>query len=391
MNVSITRKSLDLQKQGIQFKINAKQFDTLTRNFIFTVLDGGKPFDLAGVTAILYGEKPDGTKFDNAFDVDATSGSVSSIVKSQAFAVEGDVFCQLKLFGTSAQGAQLISAPQFVIEIEKSIDHSDEITSTDDFDSLTELIGNTQQVKEKAEKAAEDANNSAIAASTIAITLQNKLDSGEFKGEQGPQGVQGPQGEPGLTGPQGPKGDDYILTAQDKAEISKLSADKWETIIDNQELTAVNEIDLQSFFAKKYKKLILIFEGNGSNTTSTVSSFLCLNDEINTESGCTISTSNCNIDYPSGRNLMENDYVQALGFKAQHKQRLTIVINCEGGICRTEWLKSTDVETEGVNNVDCNPLVGISPYEYVNNVFIAVDDSATFTGTLTMKGVEYND
>lgn len=387
MNVSITRKSLDLQKQGIQFKINAKQFDTLTRNFIFTVLDGGKPFDLAGVTAILYGEKPDGTKFDNAFDVDAASGSVSSIVKSQAFTVEGDVYCQLKLFGTSVQGAQLISAPQFVIEIEKSIDHSDEITSTDDFNSLTELIGNTQQVKEKAEKAAEDANNSAIAASTIATTLQNKLDSGEFKGEQGPQGVQGPQGEPGLTGPQGPKGDDYILTAQDKAEISKLSADKWESIIDNQELTAVNEIDLQSFFQKKYKKLILIFEGNGTKASDTYG-YLCLNNEANTESGCTIAIGNCNIDYPSAR---KKDFLQSLGYKSDHKQRLTIVINCEGGICRTEWLKSTDGETEGVNNVNCNPLVGISPYDYVNNVFISVDDSATFTGTLTMRGVEYND
>lgn len=390
MNVSITRKSLDLQKQGIQFKINAKQFDTLTRNFIFTVLDGGKPFDLAGVTAILYGEKPDGTKFDNAFDVDTTSGSVSSIVKSQAFAVEGDVFCQLKLFGTSAQGAQLISAPQFVIEIEKSIDHSEEITSTDDFDSLTELIGNTQQVKENAEKATEDANNSAIAASTIATTLQNKLDSGEFIGEQGPQGVQGLQGEQGLTGPQGPKGDDYILTDQDKTEISKLSADKWETIIDNQELTAVNEIDLQSFFVKKYKKLILIFEGNGTKT-SGVASYLCLNNEIDTESGCTINTSDCNTDYPTIRSAVINNFLQSLGYKSNTKQRLTIVINCEGGICRTEWLKSTDIDTEGVNNVNCNPLVGISHYKYVNNVFIAVDDSATFTGTLTMRGVEYND
>lgn len=213
--------------------------------------------------------------------------------------------------------------------------------------------------------------------------IQKAIDDGKMRG------VQGPQGEQGLTGPQGPKGDDYILTDQDKAEISKLSADKWESIIDNQELTAVNEIDLQSFFTKKYKKLILIFEGNGTKT-SGVAGYLCLNNEINTESGCTINIANCNNDYPTVRGV-NNDFLQSLGYKSNFKQRLTIVINCEGGICRTEWLKSTDVETEGVNNVDCNPLAGISRYDYVNSVFIAVDDSATFTGTLTMKGVEYND
>lgn len=220
--------------------------------------------------------------------------------------------------------------------------------------------------------------------------IQKAIDDGKMRGEQGPQGVQGPQGEQGLTGPQGPKGDDYILTDQDKTEISKLSADKWETIIDNQELTAVNEIDLQSFFVKKYKKLILIFEGNGTKT-SGVAGYLCLNNEIDTESGCTINISNCNTDYPTIRSAVINDFLQSLGYKSNTKQRLTIVINCEGGICRTEWLKSTDIDTEGVNNVNCNPLVGISHYKYVNNVFIAVDDSATFTGTLTMRGVEYND
>lgn len=38
-------------------------------------------------------------------------------------------------------------------------------------------------------------------------------------GHQGPQGETGPQGEPG---PQGPQGDDYVLTAADKAEIAAL-------------------------------------------------------------------------------------------------------------------------------------------------------------------------
>lgn len=38
-------------------------------------------------------------------------------------------------------------------------------------------------------------------------------------GPQGPQGIQGVQGPQGPKGDTGPKGDDYILTAADKAEI----------------------------------------------------------------------------------------------------------------------------------------------------------------------------
>ena len=44
-------------------------------------------------------------------------------------------------------------------------------------------------------------------------------------GATGPQGIQGPKGEKGdtgATGPQGPQGDDYVLTAQDKADIAEL-------------------------------------------------------------------------------------------------------------------------------------------------------------------------
>lgn len=42
------------------------------------------------------------------------------------------------------------------------------------------------------------------------------------KGDTGETGAQGPQGETGPQGPQGDPGDDYILTAQDKADIAAL-------------------------------------------------------------------------------------------------------------------------------------------------------------------------
>ena len=44
-------------------------------------------------------------------------------------------------------------------------------------------------------------------------TFQNKLDSGELKGEQGPKGDQGEQGPKGDQGPEGPKGADGLTTS----------------------------------------------------------------------------------------------------------------------------------------------------------------------------------
>jgi hypothetical protein len=48
-----------------------------------------------------------------------------------------------------------------------------------------------------------------------------KGDTGET-GPQGATGPQGPKGDTGATGPQGPAGNDYILTAQDKADIADI-------------------------------------------------------------------------------------------------------------------------------------------------------------------------
>ena len=42
------------------------------------------------------------------------------------------------------------------------------------------------------------------------------------QGEQGPQGIQGEKGETGATGPKGEKGDSYVLTDEDKADITRL-------------------------------------------------------------------------------------------------------------------------------------------------------------------------
>lgn len=48
-------------------------------------------------------------------------------------------------------------------------------------------------------------------------------------GAAGPTGPQGPKGETGATGPQGPKGDAYVLTSADKSEIAGIVLGEWTT------------------------------------------------------------------------------------------------------------------------------------------------------------------
>ena len=89
----------------------------------------------------------------------------------------------------------------------------------------------------------------------IETSLQEAKDSGEFdgpkgdkgdKGDTGSQGPAGPTGATGATGPQGPKGDtgatgpkgdpgeDYVLTAADKAEIAQQAEELLAPALDNK-------------------------------------------------------------------------------------------------------------------------------------------------------------
>ncbi len=76
-----------------------------------------------------------------------------------------------------------------------------------------------KEAADNAEQSATNASNSAQIAVDQVKLIEEKLASGEFKGEQGkpgPQGIQGP------IGPQGPQGDSYILTDPDKDEIADI-------------------------------------------------------------------------------------------------------------------------------------------------------------------------
>ena len=186
--------------------------------------------------------------------------------------------------------------------------------------------------------------------------------------------------------------ENIIPSKANKSEIRKLAADVWETIIDNQTLTEVGEIDLKSFFAeKRYKKLILIFEGNGSSKGTKIGDMVMVNDQRNTDTGYIIDTTTIYTDIvlASGNQRYGK---RSIGYKVDNAtQRTVIFINCEAGICKAEWTKNTDCR-ESVDACSMPPAIGVAHYDYIDDILIMTDTiDATFTGSFTMKGVEYID
>lgn len=224
--------------------------------------------------------------------------------------------------------------------------------------------------------------------------IMELVEAGKLKGDKGPQGDVGPQGPIGET----PSLDDVVkqvkvngrtyLPIENIVDLGIVGVDKWETIFENIVLTDISEIDLLSYFTKKYKKLILTFEGNGTSTSFGLADYLCLNDEINTETGYSIHTKDVRGDFIISQSNNRIGML-SLGYKSNSPQKTTIIISCEGGICKTEWLKNTQNEMD-INSINVTPCIGISPYDYINNIFIGIDELATFTGTMTMRGVVYD-
>jgi hypothetical protein len=83
-------------------------------------------------------------------------------------------------------------------------------------ESLSEMERNVLQAAEAATEHIDAAEQRTL--ETVA-DIQQKLDNGDFVGEQGPKGD---KGDTGPVGPQGVKGDSYNLTEADKSDIAKL-------------------------------------------------------------------------------------------------------------------------------------------------------------------------
>lgn len=187
MNKQCYRKSLDLQKNGVQWSVDIKKNDVNSRKIVISLTDGGKTFNLdENMIVTVYAKKPDENIIYSNCKIE--SGLVIYEPTKQCISAEGTVNCELRIYSENSSGAQLLTSPRFSIEVYGVLSNEEHLVSTNEYSALTEATLKAQEATSKA--------------NDITDEITQKLESGELKGEkgeQGPQGEQGIQGVPGTT------------------------------------------------------------------------------------------------------------------------------------------------------------------------------------------------
>lgn len=197
MNNSIHRISLDIHDTGSQVSISAKKRDT-ARSIYITLTENGKPYRIAeSCHAVLTGVKADKNYLFNGCAI--KDNVIVYDFTEQTVPVVGQVHCEIILYDTDNKR---ITSPRFDIVVDEGVYNDEEIVSTPEANALKELI-------KEADDAVDNANN-------IVADIENKLESGYFKGA--------PFTYEDFTAEQlaNLKGDDYVLTEADKTDIADI-------------------------------------------------------------------------------------------------------------------------------------------------------------------------
>lgn len=212
MTNSYYKISLDIHDHGSHVSLKAKRGDT-GRILYITLMDGGKPYAITNeCRAVFTAKKSDGKILFNECSV--IGNTIAYAFTPQTTSAVGKADCEVKLYGADDK---LLTSASFALMVEDTVyNEGDEVESEKEVSALTALVSE---------------------ATTLIHDVENKLASGELKGDQGEQGIQGIQGIRGEQGPQGisgvtvlPKGyfslevdsatgDLYCVTQEDVAEV----------------------------------------------------------------------------------------------------------------------------------------------------------------------------
>lgn len=190
MNDSVFKFSLDIHQTRVQTFFNIMRGDTKRRLEVI-LTEKGEPYEITDdCYAVFSAKKADGHVVFN--DCTIKDSTIFYTLTPQTVAAVGPLKCEIKLYGA---GDALITSPRFTIAVESTLNEDDniQIESADEITGLTKLIAETQEVKTE---------------------IKQKLENGEFVGEQGPQGEIGPVGPVGPQGPQGEQGPQGIQGIQ---------------------------------------------------------------------------------------------------------------------------------------------------------------------------------
>jgi len=133
----------------IVVNVNQNDYDDpdYAGRLIFNLVNEGHPYDMDGASAIIEGEKPDGTAF--AYNANVISASVVRVnLKQQMTAVAGRVVCQLVLSNNDG----VVGSYAFWLEVQGSALHGDP-SQTD----IPAIIAAMNEAVDRAEQAADNA------------------------------------------------------------------------------------------------------------------------------------------------------------------------------------------------------------------------------------------
>ena len=153
---------LDLWHKTID-SVNLKQYDCEARSICFHITDNGSPYILTpDMQAAIKVHKPDGTKIVNSAAVDCGSNHITAEVTSQMTSMYGVLYADITLF----RERQTISTMSFLMNVEKSPIQNEDVTSSDEYGILEDLITEVQdnerqrQLSEENRKEAENTRKS---------------------------------------------------------------------------------------------------------------------------------------------------------------------------------------------------------------------------------------
>ena len=208
MNLSVYRMTLDIRDMDSQLSFSVKQNDTM-RRLIISLTDHCKPYTIPdGCYAIFTAKTSRSAVVSEGCQI--KDNKIIYDISGVATATVGVSECDITLFG--AEGETLAS-PNITMNVYASVlsEYVDEVIKSDEFETLTALIGQANNAIVQCNAAVSGANSSAKNANDAAEEVKDlvdeiteKLSSGEFIGAQGPQG------------------NDYVLTSADKTDIARL-------------------------------------------------------------------------------------------------------------------------------------------------------------------------
>lgn len=185
MNYSKYRFNLDMQSYISQVSLPVRQNDTGIVLRI-NLTDGGVPYTIKdGCMAVFFAKKSDGSTVINYCYVEKNT-TICYELTQVTTCYPGIVDCEIRLYGTDGN---IITTPRFILAVDSRVLKDDDIDLPVSEMTVLDNIIISETVRQDNEVEREKTHEQMLAtteeASQLAATLRQKLDTGDYDGEDG--------------------------------------------------------------------------------------------------------------------------------------------------------------------------------------------------------------